>query len=197
MATQAERTAETRRRILDAARARFAGQGYETTTIAELLDDAGVSKGALYHHFDSKESIAETLFSETSRAAIIAASRHDGDDDDPLESLVASCLRWMDEAARPEVASVLFDLGPTALGWERSREIENAHSLRVLRASIGRAVDAGRFVPGRTELAARTINAVLAELALLAVHPGEVTATPDDVAALVRTTIHGLATAGT
>jgi AcrR family transcriptional regulator len=55
---------ETRRRILDAALTRFLEDGYEQTTIARIRDDSGVSNGALFHHFPSKEAIADALYVE-------------------------------------------------------------------------------------------------------------------------------------
>jgi AcrR family transcriptional regulator len=55
---------DTRRRILDAALKRFLEDGYEQTTIASIRDDGGVSNGALFHHFPSKEAIADALYVE-------------------------------------------------------------------------------------------------------------------------------------
>ena len=188
MATQAERRTTTRKKLLDSARRLFVRDGYEATTTAAVLADAGVSRGALYHHFDSKEALAEALFETASRDAINDGSRAVDPDLDPTELLIGGCLGWLDQASRPEVAAILFDLGPTALGWARCREIENAHSLRVLRHSIGRAVAAGELAPPSVDLAAITINAVLAELALALLHDPERTSRAD-IDQIVRATI--------
>jgi len=51
------RAEETRTRILDAAAAGFAERGYDGTSVAEICDRAGVSKGAFYHHFPSKQDL--------------------------------------------------------------------------------------------------------------------------------------------
>ncbi|MET7686065.1 ScbR family autoregulator-binding transcription factor [Streptomyces sp. NPDC005423] len=53
-----ERAVRTRRAVIDAAAEVFAERGYAAATIAEILERAGVTKGALYFHFDSKESLA-------------------------------------------------------------------------------------------------------------------------------------------
>ncbi|MFE0514240.1 ScbR family autoregulator-binding transcription factor [Streptomyces sp. NPDC058964] len=53
-----ERAVRTRRAVIEAAAAVFAERGYTAATIAEILDRAGVTKGALYFHFDSKEALA-------------------------------------------------------------------------------------------------------------------------------------------
>lgn len=170
VATQAERRAATRTRLLESARHLFVRNGYDTTTITDVLDDAGLSRGALYHHFDSKEALAEALFAATSRRTIQAGSQAVPEGLSPVESLVSACLAWLDQACRPETAAILFQVGPTALGWERCREIENAHSLLALRHGITAAVEAGELDPPSVELAAITLNAVLGELALALVH---------------------------
>lgn len=52
----------TRTRILDAAQRLFMAQGYEHTSIQDIVDELGdLSKGAIYHHFKSKEAILEEL----------------------------------------------------------------------------------------------------------------------------------------
>jgi len=52
-----QRAIETRTRILQAAEERFALEGYDATGVAEICKEAGVSKGAFYHHFDSKQEV--------------------------------------------------------------------------------------------------------------------------------------------
>lgn len=193
MPTQAERTAATRGRILESARALFVADGYDTTTIADVIDAASISKGALYHHFESKQSIAEAVFTQTSSGAIAAASRRAVEVTDPLEALVHGCLHWLDEVSEASVATIMFDVGPTALGWERCRELESTNSLRALQLGIARAVGAGVFAPERTDLAAHTINAVLAELAWLSVRSETAAIDDDDIGTVVRATVGALA----
>ncbi|GAA2607647.1 MULTISPECIES: ScbR family autoregulator-binding transcription factor [Streptomyces] len=56
---QQERAIRTRRAVLEAAATVFAEQGYTAATVADILKTAGVTKGALYFHFDSKEALAK------------------------------------------------------------------------------------------------------------------------------------------
>ena len=53
---------DTRQRILDVALACFTEDGYEQTTIARITERSGTSNGALFHHFASKEAIADALY---------------------------------------------------------------------------------------------------------------------------------------
>jgi AcrR family transcriptional regulator len=58
-----------RSELLDCAQALFFERGYERTTISDIIDKAGVSKGAFYHHFSSKEELLEALAARLARAA--------------------------------------------------------------------------------------------------------------------------------
>ncbi|MFJ8605178.1 ScbR family autoregulator-binding transcription factor [Streptomyces shenzhenensis] len=59
-----ERAVRTRRAVVEAAASVFAERGYAAATIAEILERAGVTKGALYFHFDSKEALARGVIEE-------------------------------------------------------------------------------------------------------------------------------------
>ena len=52
---------QTVEKILDAAAALFAEKGYQSTTLQDIIDATGLSKGAVYHHFRSKEEIARKV----------------------------------------------------------------------------------------------------------------------------------------
>lgn len=63
--------AETRRsELLDCAQALFFERGYERTTISDIIEKAGVSKGGFYHHFTSKEEILEALAARLASEAV-------------------------------------------------------------------------------------------------------------------------------
>jgi AcrR family transcriptional regulator len=58
-------TPDTRTRILDAALAGFLEAGYEQTTVARIRERSGVSNGTLFHHFPTKEALADALYLES------------------------------------------------------------------------------------------------------------------------------------
>jgi len=65
MATARRRAAADKRRtILDAAVRVFARQGFHTCRVSDVADEAGVAYGLVYHYFDSKEEVLDTLFIE-------------------------------------------------------------------------------------------------------------------------------------
>ncbi|QKW08434.1 TetR/AcrR family transcriptional regulator [Streptomyces sp. NA04227] len=80
------RAVQTRRAILDAAASVFDEYGYERAAISEMLRRAGVTKGALYFHFPSKEAIAQAIMDE--QTAVVALSGHAGEHSSPLQTVV-------------------------------------------------------------------------------------------------------------
>lgn len=173
MVRQADRRETTQRRILDAARTLFLEHGYHATTTQMILETTGLSKGALYHHFESKADIFEMIFSETSQKAIAAANQKVTDDKPALARLKLSALAWLNELRQPDVAKILLELGPEALGWNRARAIEEAQSLPFLIAGLEAAIHHGEIKIASTPITARFINAVLAEAAFLYLEQGE------------------------
>ena len=185
MATQAERRAATRGRLVTAARELFATDGYDATTTTDILTRAGVSRGAMYHHFETKADVFEAVFTEVSDEAITRATGAGPRNDSPLEELIVASLAWLRVVRAPDVATILLDQGPQVLGWERARDLEARTSLALMTSSLERAAAAGEIQVGSVDLTARLLNAVLAEAALAALH-GDTDLTASDQEAEIR-----------
>ncbi|RSX54089.1 AcrR family transcriptional regulator [Bifidobacterium goeldii] len=88
---------ETERRILDSARRLFTEKGYEKTSIQDILNDLGLSKGGLYHHFKSKEAILDQLNAdEWAVTARLLDELIERDDMSALEKLRALIISAVD-----------------------------------------------------------------------------------------------------
>ena len=64
LAVSQSRSGPTRRRVLDAALLEFASNGYENTSIANIVQRSGVSVGSIYHHFGGKSEVFLALWEE-------------------------------------------------------------------------------------------------------------------------------------
>ncbi len=170
VATQSERREATRRRLIDAARQRFATDGYDQTSTEHIRRQAGVSRGAMYHHFASKREIYEAVFQEVSDETIQRAIRQSSAGASRLGDLTRACLAWLREVRHPQAATILLDQGPHVLGWQRARDLEAGTSLRLMEAALGAAAAAGEIDVVSIPLTARLLNAILAEAALIAVN---------------------------
>jgi AcrR family transcriptional regulator len=192
MATQAQRREATRGKLIEAAQRLFAAEGYEATRTQAVLEAAGVSRGALYHHFPTKQDLFAAVFEQVSRGAIERAVSRLRAGGSPREALIRGCLAWLAEARTPAVALILLEQGPQVLGWQRAREIENRFSLGHVTRAVRAAVDAGELEVESVDLTARLINASLAELALARLDPS-VRVRPRVAERAVRQLIEGFA----
>jgi AcrR family transcriptional regulator len=144
----------------------FSTGGYDATSVTEILEAAGVSRGAMYHHFRSKEDVFAAVFLQVSTAAIRDAARRIPKAATPFEALVAGCLGWLDAVDGDDIRRILIVDGPRALGWERARTLEEGASLGVVRTAIANAVASDELRVSSVDTAARLINAMLSEAAI-------------------------------
>jgi len=193
MATQKERSNAMRARLLEVGWRLFAERGFEATSTSTLLAEAGVSKGALYHHFSSKQALFEAIFEHVAEQSIARALRRplDASTASQIDVLIEGALRWLTESRRPEFSRILLEDGPRVLGYQRARDLEAKYSLGLMVRGLERAAQAGEIDLPDLELAAKLVNAALAEAALVSLQkrPRPTRATIDET---MRRLIHGL-----
>src|ERR1700728_2597393 len=88
--TQAQRRAETERRVLDAAMTLIASHGSQSVTLAEVGEAAGYSRGIVHHHFGSRERLLAAVMEDARRFAV---PPYEGDGLDQIAKIVAAYLR--------------------------------------------------------------------------------------------------------
>jgi AcrR family transcriptional regulator len=141
--TQAERTQTTVAMLLGAARELLARDGYAATSLDEVVARAGLTKGALYHHFAGKQALFRAVYEQELRRmiAMIEDRASKGRSRTAWERLQAACEAFLDVSLDPAIQRITLLDAPTALGWETMREIENNTSLRLLKEALKRAMD--------------------------------------------------------
>jgi AcrR family transcriptional regulator len=124
MTSQADRRAATIASIVSAAGELFTVRGFAATSIDEIASGAGVAKGAVYHHFESKEQIFQRVFEQMTGAlaAEVAASAAAGKS--ILDRFERGTLKYLTSIAGNKFRQVLLIDGPAVLGWEKWREID-------------------------------------------------------------------------
>ena len=158
-----------RERLISVGLKRFAEHGYEATSTHALLTEAGASKGALYHHFESKRALFEAIFEHVAKSSIdrALASAPRQPEATELDRLMGGALRWLREARGPTVSKILLEEGPRVLGFQRARQLEAKSSLGLMIRGLERAQLAGEIDVQDIEFTARLINAALGEAALV------------------------------
>jgi len=167
--TQAERTEGTRDALIEAARALFAERGYADVGTEEIVRAAGVTRGALYHHFGGKRDLFEAVYErvESELAQRIAAGALDSEAASPLEAMRAGAEMFLRAATEPEAQQIALLDGPSVLGWDRWREIAAEHGLGLIEATLQVAVEAGAIREQPVRPLAHLLMGALDEAAML------------------------------
>lgn len=185
--TQAERTAGTRKAILQAARELFGRRGYADTGRDEIAARAGVTRGALYHHFVSKADVfaAVTEALDQELVELVLAAAASGQSGSALEVLTLASEAYVRACAHPDVGRIVID-APSVLGPEAYRAM-NARTCDVLLVPAISAIAAeGRRVPGDPQILAGLLLALLDEAgAYVGAEPGRITEVTATVGAVL------------
>ncbi|MFC8125874.1 TetR/AcrR family transcriptional regulator [Streptomyces sp. NPDC057302] len=130
--TQAERSDTTTAQLVAAAQRLFGLEGYATTSIVAVAAAAGVTKGAAYHHFEGKAALFHAVFVREQEEIAAELERVAAEEPDAWSALRRGCRRFLEHCLDPGFRRIVLLDAPAVLGWETVREIEYAHTLRVL-----------------------------------------------------------------
>jgi len=163
----------TRAALIDVATELFATNGYEATAIPAVLAAAGVSRGALYHHFESKEALFEAVLQSVEAEATLKVTRAARGATDPLDGLRRGCAAYLAMCRDPVVRRISLIDAPAVVGWERWREIDEQYSFGLIKAAIAAIAAGGRVKPELIDVMAHMVLAALLEVALLVARADE------------------------
>ena len=155
--------------LIGAARQLFTERGYEEVGTEEIVRAAGVTRGALYHHFGDKASLLEAVYErlEAESTERIARIVLGSDLESPLEAMKAGVEAFLDECAEPELRQIGLHYAPAVLGWERWREIGASNGLGLIEASLAAAIEAGEIRDIPVKPTAHLLLGALDEAAML------------------------------
>ncbi|NJO32557.1 MAG: TetR/AcrR family transcriptional regulator [Rhodospirillales bacterium] len=168
MASQSERTATTRKAILKSARALLMASAYDRVSVDEIAAGAGVAKGAVYHHFKSKEMVFEAVLDAVQadlakqlqvRLAANAGPR-------TPETIARNVRLYLLTASRDGLRQIILADGPVVLGWKRWREIDDRYFLEAIRSGI-EAIMPQATDRADVDAATQLIGGAIAEAALI------------------------------
>ena len=163
-----EKGRATRDRLVEAGRDAFGERGYDATSIAEILDAAGVTKGALYHHFDTKAALFDAVLDRVVQEIAEAAADRARRAADPAASLKAGCGAWLEMTLDPAIQRIALLDAAAVVGWARVREIDDRHTLSGMRRNLERlAAQSG--LDADIDLLAHMVLAAVNEAALFIV----------------------------
>ena len=166
MATQAERREKTRTAIVKAARRIFGECGFAATTMDDVAAGARVAKGAVYHHFPTKEAVFEAVFEQVSLELVADLDRISRAERDALAAMATGTLAYFSACSKGATGQIILRDGPAVLGWERWREIDARHFGGKFPRALTAAMDAGLIARQPVEPLARLLLGAVTEAAV-------------------------------
>ena len=157
----------TRGQLIEVATRLFTEHGYEGTSIEAVLAAAGVSRGALYHHFAGKEALFEAVVAAVSDRVTAELAEAIRDCLDPVDAMRTAALAWIGLAGDPVVQRIVLVDAPSVLGWDRWRAMDDGRTLGALRVMLQAVSDSGRLPSELVGPFAHMILAALDEITLV------------------------------
>jgi AcrR family transcriptional regulator len=163
----------TREQLVAVGRELFAAHGYDGTSIEAVLRAADISRGALYHHFRSKEALFAAVLEAVEADVARAIGKASADAADPIAAIRAGCDAWLRLARDPVVRRIALIDAPAVVGWQQWRAIDERHAFGLLKQGLQAAADAGYVRADVVDVLAHMLLAALAEVALVVARAGD------------------------
>src|SRR5438105_6943888 len=150
--TATQRTAKgaraeaTRRALLASARSLFGEKGYAATSVDEVVRHAGVTKGALYHHFRDKDDLFRAVVEEVKLEVTTAAADsyfEAADGADPAQTVLLTCLAVIDACLDPAVQRITVLDARSVFDSSTRRELDARYEVALLRGAFRAAMRSG------------------------------------------------------
>jgi AcrR family transcriptional regulator len=191
--TKAAQREATVAALVGVARELFAQRGYAGVGTEEIVQRAGVTRGALYHHFRAgKEELFRAVLVQVTAEVVQRVAAAASATDDPWEELVLGSEAFLDACATPEVQRIVLLDAPSVLGWDVRRAIDADYGLRLLEGAIQNAMDAGRLLPGSASAVAHVLAGALDEAAMVVARAEDPVAARAEMSVTVRRLLEGL-----
>jgi AcrR family transcriptional regulator len=135
----------TRDELIRAARALFAERAYAGVGTEEIVARAGVTRGALYHHFTDKRDLFRAVHEELEQELVASIGERIAGIEDPWELIATGVRAFLDACTDPALRRIALIDAPVVLGWEEWREIDARYGLGLVEFALRNAMDRGLF----------------------------------------------------
>jgi AcrR family transcriptional regulator len=185
--TQQDRSNSTKADLVAAARELFAARGYQAVPADEIVRAAGVTRGALYHHYADKQGLFRAVVEELEREITADVEAAFSRAPDAVSGMAAALEVFLDTCLRDDVRQISLTDAPAVLGWAAWREIEAEHGLGLLVELLTRGISDGQLVPQPVHALAQLALATVMEAARMIAEADDPAAARADVQQVLGT----------
>jgi AcrR family transcriptional regulator len=192
--TQAERSAATQRALITAARRLWGERGYAEVGTPEIVEAAGVTRGAMYHQYADKAALFRAVIEamDVEIIARIGALVAAAQPKTPADTMHAMADAWLDIAAEPEVRRLMLVDAPSVIGWAEYREMSQSNSVEAAEQLLSAAIEAGQLRPQPVRPLAMVLLGAFEEAATYMARAEDPAQAREEVRAVIRDLIDGL-----
>lgn len=145
--TKAQQREAMTKKLIQIARDIFTRDGYANAATEEIVQLAGVTRGALYHHFGSKEGLFQAVLASIQQDVAERIHQVADQELDSWEQLIRGCIAFLEASLDPQVQRIMLIDAPAVLGWSLWRELDAQHSMASLREVLSELMDKGQIAP--------------------------------------------------
>ncbi|TGP92920.1 TetR/AcrR family transcriptional regulator [Mesorhizobium sp. M00.F.Ca.ET.151.01.1.1] len=187
-----EMIAETRAKLITAARQAFGTIGYAEASMDDFTASAGLTRGALYHHFGDKKGLLQAVIAEIDAEMAARVNEVAARAPTRWQHFVDECTTYIEMALEPEIQRIMFRDGPAVLGDPAQWSNANA-CVGSMTDHLTALQQEGMVVPGvDPETAARLINGASSQAAQRIANSNDPEATSRKVVAAFKQLLEGL-----
>jgi AcrR family transcriptional regulator len=137
-----DRTEKTRAALMEAARALFVEKGYAETSTPEIVAAAGITRGALYHHFEDKRALFRAIVAHEAEAVGEDIEASAPKNLPPVEALLAGSTAYLQAMRAPGRTRLLLIEGPAVLSSAEMKQLDDDNAARTLHEGLAQALAA-------------------------------------------------------
>jgi AcrR family transcriptional regulator len=163
MSSRSRQSEATRARLLRVGRDLFARRGYNDVPTEEIVRRAGVTRGALYHHFRDKRELFAAVVEQLEQEVLERVAQAALTEQDAWEQQRAAIGAYLDVCLEPAVQRIVLTDAPSVLGLAAWREIEARYGLGLVSAGLETVMEAGYLETQPVEPLAHLILGALTE----------------------------------
>ena len=162
-----ERTAQTRQLLEGVARELFEARGFTAISADEIVARAGLTRGALYYHYNGKEGLFEAVVEAAMQRLHAAIAKAGSAASDPVSALKLGVRCFLKLGVAPGTQRILFIDAPVVMGWQRWRELDGRYGFGMLQQVVSQAMASGQMREQPVALVAHLLLSAMIEAAMV------------------------------
>jgi AcrR family transcriptional regulator len=130
--SKAQQKEDTTKKLKAIALQMFAEQGYAAVAMEDMIKQVGMTRGAIYHHFGSKEGLFRAVLDDIQQEIAERILNESGKTTDLWEQLLKGCYAFLSASLEREIQQIMLIDAPAVLGWNVWRALDEKYSMSLL-----------------------------------------------------------------